>query len=137
MPLLVEPGREVAMFVRSVRFGIAALLSANIACAAEAASAERGKDFFLDTCSMCHTAGPVQGGNQGPALDGVIGRKAATLPGFAYSEALKASGKIWNPAALDAFLANPPGFVPGTKMPINVADAQDRADLIAFLTNPK
>ena len=56
---------------------------------------------------------------------------------FAYSPALKASGKIWTPKNLDTFLADPPGLVPGTKMPANVGDADDRADIIAFLMTAK
>jgi cytochrome c2 len=107
------------------------------AYAASAPSAERGQESFQDQCTMCHAAGKVKGGDQGPSLTGVVGRHAGSLPGFEYSSALKASGKIWTLKNLDTFLADPPGLVPGTKMPANVGDADDRADIIAFLATAK
>jgi cytochrome c len=65
---------------------------------------------------------------------GLFGRQAGTVPGFDYSEAMKASGIIWDEETLDAFLSDPRGFVPGTKMTYaGVKNPQDRADLIAYL----
>jgi cytochrome c2 len=125
------------MSVGAFHCGLAALLIACTAGAADAESVSRGKDFFQETCALCHTAAPVAGGNQGPPLNGIVGRKAATVAGFAYSDALIAFGKVWDAKTLDAYFADPPGFIPGTKMPINVADAPDRADLIAFLATTK
>ena len=105
--------------------------------AADPAAVNRGRDYFDEECTVCHTAGPVQGGDQGPLLTGVVGRPAGIVPGFEYSRQLKASGKIWTPQTLDKFLADPTAFIQGTKMPVNVGDARDRADLIAFLaSNP-
>ena len=65
-----------------------------------AGDAAAGQDLFLDRCAMCHIA---EGGGQGPSLQGVYGRKAASAPGFAYSAALKASGLDWTPANLSSF----------------------------------
>jgi cytochrome c2 len=92
-------------------------------------NAAAGEDLFLDRCAMCHVA---EGGGQGPSLNGVYGRKAASVPGFAYSAALKASGVTWMAPELDRFLTNPSVAIPGTAMPITVPDAEQRANLIAY-----
>jgi len=56
------------------------------------------------------------------------------VPGYAYSEAMKNSGIVWSEETLDRFLQGPRRMVPGTKMTYaGVAEAQDRADLIAYL----
>jgi cytochrome c len=94
-----------------------------------AGDAAAGEDLFLDRCAVCHVA---EGGGQGPSLKGVYGRKAASVPGFAYSAALKASGVTWTAPELDRFLTNPSVAIPGTAMPITVPDAKQRANLIAY-----
>lgn len=70
----------------------------------------------------------------GPRHCGVVGRRAASVPGFAYSEAMKKSGLVWNEKTLDRFLSKPLAMVPGSSMTYDgVPDVQDRADLIAYL----
>ena len=69
----------------------------------------------------------------GPFLGGVVGRKAAAVPGFNYSAAMKSSGLNWDEATLDSFLAAPMKKLPGTSMPVGVAAPKDRADVIAYL----
>jgi cytochrome c len=70
----------------------------------------------------------------GPHLQGLFGRKAGTIEGaHFYSDALKESGIVWDEATLDSYLAAPTKAVPGTTMMIGVPDAQQRADLIAYL----
>ncbi len=83
---------------------------------------------------MCH---PADGVGQGPSLKGVVGRKAASAPGFPYTDALKKSGLTWTPASLSKFLIAPMNMVPGTAMPMQVPDAGERADLIAYLATQK
>jgi cytochrome c len=74
----------------------------------------------------------------GPSLVGVYGRKAASLPGYDYSAALKASGLVWNAANLDAWLTDPSKLVPGTKMAFTgIATPDLRADVIAYLATLK
>ena len=65
----------------------------------------------------------------------IFGQRAGAQEGFAYySAALRASGLVWSPEYLDAWLANPSGFLPGTTMmSLGVPDPQARADLIAYL----
>jgi cytochrome c len=71
----------------------------------------------------------------GPSLAGVFGRKAGTAEGFKrYSPALGSADITWTGEALDAFLADPPSFLPGNRMTFaGLPDAQARADLIAYL----
>jgi cytochrome c len=99
----------------------------------EAADLARGELLSL-ACAACHTF-PV-GGNTliGPNLHAVFGRPAGTLPGFEYSPALKASGLVWTPRSLEAWLANPQRFVQGTTMAFTgLQSVDDRRDLIAYL----
>ncbi len=90
-----------------------------------------GAQAFDVRCGFCHGDGGV--GGQGPSLIGVVGRKAGTVPGFAYSAAIKSSGITWTGPQLDHFLTNPAAAVPGTAMPMNIPDAKERADVIAYL----
>jgi glucose/arabinose dehydrogenase len=119
----------------ALRFSLAALGLAGSAAAAE--NADHGKTLFQQSCALCHAAGPgFAGGGQGPSLVGVVGRKAAAAQ-FAYTQALKNSGITWDAATLEHFLENPPAVVPGTTMVIQVPSADDRKDLIAFLSSVK
>ena len=67
----------------------------------------------------------------------MVGRRAATLEGFDYSDALKARGAqglVWDEATLDAFVTDPQVYIPGVSMGFfGLDEAQDRADLIAYL----
>jgi cytochrome c len=94
--------------------------------------AARGEKKF-EECAACHK---IEGGqnDMGPNLHGVFGRKAGTLADFRYSPALKRSGIVWTAQTLDAYLADPQKAVPANRMPYaGLADANDRADLIAYL----
>lgn len=105
---------------------------------APAGDAAAGKVLFQDRCGLCHTAAPDDGdGGQGPALAGVVGRKAGSVAGFHYTQALAGSGRVWTAAALNVFLTAPSKDVPGTTMPVATASPKDRADLIAYLSTVK
>ena len=82
-------------------------------------------------CLACHT---LAENSVGPKHCGLFGRRAGTVPGFDYSPAMRNSGIVWNAKTLDRFLADPQKAVPGTAMPFaGIADAAERADLIAYL----
>ena len=100
-----------------------------------AADAEHGKAVF-GQCAACHTMDPEQT-SLGPHLKGVVGRKAGGLDSYVYSPPMRRADLTWTPETLDAFLQDPQAVVPGTKMPFSSAlSAQDRADLIAYLSAP-
>jgi cytochrome c len=81
-------------------------------------------------CMICHS---LDKNGIGPSHHNVFGRAAGSVANYTYSGALKASNIVWNEATLDQWLANPQALVPGTKMMLSVDNAQDRADVIAFL----
>jgi cytochrome c len=98
-----------------------------------AANVERGELLSL-ACAACHTLRAEQGTLVGPNLHGVFGRPAAAVAGFAYSPALIGTSLVWTPKALEAWLAEPAGFVVGTTMGFSgYRSAEDRRDLIAYL----
>ncbi|MES2042630.1 MAG: cytochrome c family protein [Pseudomonadota bacterium] len=95
-----------------------------------AGDAARGEAAFLQ-CKVCHQ---LAQNAIGPQLHGVVGRKAGTVPGFAYSEADKNSGITWTPEKIFQFIEKPQRVMPGTKMTFaGLGDAQKRADIIAYL----
>ena len=95
---------------------------------------EHGKASFNTMCSVCHSVQKTGGPVEGPNLLGLVGRQAASQAEFAkYSPALKASNLIWSEDTLDRFLVNPMAMVPGTLMPMLIADDKTRADVIAYL----
>lgn len=98
--------------------------------ASAAGNADAGLALYKARCSACHS---LDYNGVGPAHRGVFGRGAALAPGFAYSDALKSSHLVWDEAALERWLADPEKVAPGQRMGINVPEAKDRADLIAYL----
>lgn len=93
----------------------------------------RGKTVY-QICMGCHS---LDEDDVGPHHRGVVGRVAGTVPGYAYSPALKNSHIVWSPDTLDRWLTNPQALVPGVKMFFAMPSAQDRADVIAYLTEQR
>ncbi len=107
-----------------------------IGSAHAAGDAEKGKEVFKQ-CALCHT---VEAGQNklGPSLAGVVGRDAASVPGYTYSKAMKNFQQKWTPEELDKYLADPQHTVPGTKMAYaGLKNEAQREDVIAYLETLK
>jgi cytochrome c len=107
---------------------VAALLLASAPSMAQ--SLERGKLLYEARCGACHSADTNR---VGPAHQGVVGRKAGSVPGFAYSTALANSKLVWNRTSLLAWLTQPEAVIPGQAMNYSLGEAADRNDVVAYL----
>jgi cytochrome c len=122
----------------AVRAAVAVALAASSvrAGAAAAAQDDAGARAF-QRCYSCHSVKPEETGLQGPNLYGVVGRRAGSLPGFEFSEAMTAAGRdglVWTPETLDAYLADPRRFLPGNAMAFfGLKDSGERQDVIRYL----
>jgi cytochrome c len=113
-----------------VMMALAAMLAVQPAAPSFASGdAAHGAKVYQD-CMICHS---LDKNEIGPKHRDVFGSKAGSVPGYDYSAALKASNIVWSESTLDKWLTDPQALVPGTKMNFSVDDAQDRADVIAFL----
>jgi cytochrome c2 len=113
-------------------FVVALTLLFAVSSAHAAGDAVAGKAAFENQCAACHTT--VVGKNGfGPSLAGVIGRKSGTLAGYTYTPAMAHANLVWDAATLDQFLANSAAKVPGTSMPVEIADETTRANASAYL----
>ena len=94
--------------------------------------AQRGARVFVQ-CKICHS---LEAGKNmvGPSLHGLFGRKSGSVPGFAYSPAMKNVNVTWNDDTLSKYLADPKAFVPGDKMVfLGIKDPSKLGDLLAYL----
>ena len=67
-------------------------------------------------------------------LYGVVGRKAASVAGFQYSEDLRKSDIVWDEAIIDTFITAPKRLLPGTRMELpGVEDMKTRTGIIRYL----
>jgi len=104
-------------------------------CLASVAHADdqlvRGERLYQERCGACHS---LDEHGAGPKHRGLLGRKAGSQPGFAYSAALVASEIVWSQQTLDRWIANPNALVPGNKMIVQLAnEPADRAAIVAYL----
>ena len=107
-----------------------------LSCLAVPAAAQDGAALYNTQCKTCHSlTGPST--PAGPTLKGVVGRKLASAPGYSYSPGLTKKGGTWTDAALDAYLTNPTGYAPGTKMFNRVGSPQARTAIITYLKTQK
>ena len=104
-----------------------------LATTAVAQDVTAGEKTF-NVCRACHEIGDGAKNEVGPALNGVVGRKSGSYPGYNYSDANKNSGLIWDEATLQEYLKNPKAKVPGTKMLFpGLKRDDDIVNVIAFL----
>ncbi len=106
-----------------------------VACSGEvrAQDAVAGEKVFA-VCKACHQIGENAKNVVGPTLNGLIGRKAGSVPGYSYSVANKDSGITWDESIFREYIKDPKAKIPGTKMIyVGLKDEQRTTDLIAFL----
>lgn len=95
--------------------------------------AAAGRQVFRK-CQACHSLDAGKNG-LGPSLAGIVGEKAAAVPGYNFSPAMKASNLVWDAATLDDYLTDPQKVVPGNKMPFpGLKTERERNAVIALLT---
>jgi cytochrome c len=110
-----------------------AALAAASAVTASAQDVAAGEKTF-NVCRACHEIGEGAKNLVGPVLNGVVGRKSGSYPGYAYSDANKNSGITWDEATLIEYLKNPRAKVPGTKMIFpGLKRDDDIINVVAFL----
>jgi cytochrome c len=108
-----------------------------IAIVLGAGAAQAQMDPSFAQCAACHTVAPGQN-RLGPSLYKIVGRPKASVPGFAYSSAMRAQKGVWTEAELNAYIANPRAKVPGNRMVYaGMSDPAKRARLIAWLKSIK
>jgi cytochrome c len=123
--------RQFALSVAALMAISADALGQNTAAKSAAADSQLA---FNNVCRTCHTL--KEGDNRlGPNLHNIIGRKAGSVPDYAYSSAMKDADLTWDRATLDRFIANPDQVVPGNKMKPygGLTSAEERSKIIAFL----
>lgn len=117
----------------STCLGLIAVIQILVPTAALAGDPVAGQKVFTG-CKACHQVGETARNTIGPVLNGIVARPAATVEGFAYSEAMRNSGLTWDEANLAQFLKDPKGVLPGNKMVYSgLKDDTRIADLIAYL----
>jgi cytochrome c2 len=93
-------------------------------------SAANGERLFARKCAGCHS---LVEHRTGPRLGDVYGRRAGSAAGFRYSDSVARQTFIWSDSTLDAWLSGPRDFIAGAAMPARIDNAQERADIIAYL----
>jgi cytochrome c len=94
--------------------------------------ATRGRELYTRECASCHSLSAST--ENAPLHCGLFGRKAGTVPGFPYSEAMRSSGLTWDEKTIDEFITAPYIALPGTIMGFpGFSQEADRADVIAYL----
>ena len=127
------PGPVEQIIVREPGAAPVAVTTAVVADDPASALITEGKAAFAN-CSACHAVAKDAPNGAGPNLFRIVGKPAGQVAGFAYSDALKASGIIWTAAELDGYIADPVAKIPGTTMVAGaIADAAKRQAVIAYL----
>ena len=92
-----------------------------------------GQQFFDAECRRCHAIDATDK-SYGPPLEGVIGRRAGSVEGYPYSEALKSAGFFWTEPALKAWMEDNKGLIPGTKMRhVGITDPVEQEFILTWL----
>ena len=126
---------------RWIRAAVVLVGGLNLATTAIAEVSDTGKQamikagqiLFEHRCRSCHADDPSLK-SYGPSLVGVVGRKAGSVDGFTYSDALKSSGLVWTAESLRAWMANNTGIMPGTRMRhVGITDTSEQDFILEYL----
>ena len=122
------------MKIGRIMIASAALAASTAGVAAQDTGDPAAGEKVFAKCRVCHQIGEGAKTAVGPELNGVVGRKAGSVPGYSYSTANKSSGITWDEATLKRYLKDPRGVVPGTKMLFpGLSKEKDIDDVIAYL----
>jgi len=107
--------------------------SENIMALFASTSVAEGEKVFKK-CAACHSIAENGGNKIGPALWGVLGRQAGSVPDYKYSKAMTAHGKNWSFEEMNGFLIKPKNWIKGTKMSFaGIKNAKERAAVILYM----
>jgi len=123
--------------------GVSAMMLVALAGPAWAGGdAAKGKEAFAK-CAICHQVGPGAKTLVGPELNGIVGRKAASVEGYPYSTGMKKlgdAGFVWTGENINRWISDPKAMLPQSPMALafqGVPDADERANIIAYLATQK
>ena len=124
--------------IRAIAFSALSLLATLTPAWAAQEESDDGQVAYNNACRTCHSFKPDDN-RLGPTLHGIVGRKAGSIEGFAFSPSMKASGITWDEATLDKFISDPNQVVSGNKMqPFGgIADAGERKKIVDYLKTLK
>ena len=107
--------------------------SGNIIALFASTNAAEGAKIFKK-CAACHSIKEGGANKIGPALWGVLGRPAGSIPDYKYSKAMAAHSKNWSFEEMNGFLIKPKDWIKGTKMSFaGLKNAKDRAAVILYM----
>jgi len=110
-----------------------ALALAVLISPARADQAASGQEVYELRCRTCHGGTRPADSPLGPSLTGIVGTKAGTQASGVHSRALIDSGIVWNRDSLRRYLSDPRRAIPGTLMPVGVADPAELESLLDYL----
>ena|SRR5579884_2718687 len=125
--MMTSPAKLNSVIVLAAGFLLLAALAAG---GDQKPDTEAGRAAFQKRCTGCHS---LDHEKTGPRLGGVVGRKAGTITGFPYSDAVKKSALVWNEMLLDKWLTDPESLIPDNDMAFRLDNPAERAAIIGFL----
>jgi cytochrome c len=128
-----ETDRALALTTRAITFVVITLACSSSIRTSRAEDFAAGETSFKK-CAFCHAVGEGAKNKVGPALNGLAGRRAGTMPNFAYSQANKKVGILWSEADFVDYIKDPKAKIPGTKKVfLGIKDETEAKALWAYL----